>query len=97
MRMERFIPSGATNSRLIGSHDGTVAYRTCRTSYFTASYPGSQYPNFFDPVGSGVYWPASAADEDNTGASGEQRPAGREQQTRTCLSVRASQPGAAEA
>ncbi|MBK9148865.1 MAG: PKD domain-containing protein [Flavobacteriales bacterium] len=70
MRMERFIPSGATNWRLIGSPIQNRRVSHLQDDFFTAGYPGSQYPNFFDPVGSGIYWPSIRwYDETNTGAS----------------------------
>ncbi|HRD53733.1 MAG TPA: hypothetical protein PKY96_13910 [Flavobacteriales bacterium] len=70
MRMERFIPAGRTNWRLIGSPIQGRRVVHVQDDFFTAGYPGSQYPNFFDPVGSGIFWPSIRwYDETNTGAN----------------------------
>jgi len=55
---QRFIPEGVTNWRLLGS---AVAGRTVadwNDDFITAGFPGSNYPNFDQPVGSGILWPS---------------------------------------
>lgn len=65
---QRFIPGGVTNWRLLGS---PVAGRTVadwNDDFITAGFPGSNYPNFDQPVGSGVLWPSVRwYDETNEG------------------------------
>ncbi len=56
--VQRYIPAGATNWRFLGS---PVAGRTIfhwKDDFYTAGFPGSHYPEFFDPPGSGIYWPS---------------------------------------
>ena len=53
--VERFIPGGATNWRLLGS---PVAGRTVfnwKDDFFMAGFTGSHYPNFYS---GGVLWPS---------------------------------------
>lgn len=55
---QRFIPEGVTNWRLLGS---AVAGRTVADwddDFITAGFPGSNFPNFDQPVGSGILWPS---------------------------------------
>lgn len=69
LRIERYIPGGATNWRLLGSPimDRTVQH--WQDDFITAGYPGSHYPNFDNPVGSGILWPSIRwYNEPNTGA-----------------------------
>ncbi|MBK6831501.1 MAG: hypothetical protein IPG92_12550 [Flavobacteriales bacterium] len=51
MKIERYIPAGATNWRLFGSPIQNRDVVHLQDDFFTAGYPGSAYPNFFDPVG----------------------------------------------
>lgn len=70
MRMERYIPAGATNWRLLGSPIQNRRVMNWQDDFFTAGYPGSQYPNFFDPPTSGIFWPSVRwYDETNPGAA----------------------------
>ncbi len=70
MRVERYIPGGATNWRLLGSPLANRVVGGWQDDFITAGYPGSQYPNFDDPVGSGILWPSIRwYDETNTGAA----------------------------
>lgn len=70
MRIERYVPAGATNWRLIGSPINGRKVNHLQDDFFTAGYPGSQYPNFFDPPGSGIFWPSVRwYDETNTGSN----------------------------
>lgn len=58
LRIERYIPAGSTNWRLLGSPVAGRQVVHLQDDFFTAGYPGSQYPNFFDPPGSGIFWPS---------------------------------------
>lgn len=56
--MQRYIPQGVTNWRLLGS---AVQGRTAvdwNDDFITAGFPGSDYPLFDQPVGSGIPWPS---------------------------------------
>jgi PKD repeat protein len=69
LRIERYIPAGATNWRLIGSPIQNRKVVHLQDDFYTAGYPGSQYPNFFDPPTSGIFWPSIRwYDETNTGS-----------------------------
>lgn len=69
LTVNRYIPAGATNWRMLGS---PVAGRTVnhwKDDFTTAGFPGSHYPSFDNPVGSGIVWPSIRwYDETNTGA-----------------------------
>ncbi|MBL7952236.1 MAG: lamin tail domain-containing protein [Flavobacteriales bacterium] len=56
--MERYIPAGATNWRLLGSPVSGQTVNDWKDDFFTAGFPGSHYPNFFVPAGSGIFWPS---------------------------------------
>lgn len=56
--MQRYIPGGATNWRLLGSPVEGATVAQWQDDFFTAGYPGSAYPNFYDPPGSGIFWPS---------------------------------------
>ncbi|MEO8589463.1 MAG: PKD domain-containing protein [Flavobacteriales bacterium] len=58
LKVERYIPGGATNWRLLGSPVAGATVNGWQDDFFTAGYPGSQYPNFYDPPGSGIFWPS---------------------------------------
>ena len=69
MNVERYIPAGATNWRLVGSPVAGQTILNLKDDFFTAGFPGSHYPGFFDPPGSGIYWPSIRwYNETNTGA-----------------------------
>jgi len=55
---QRRIPGGVTNWRLLGSSVGGRTVSDWQDDFITAGYPGSQYPTFDDPVGSGILWPS---------------------------------------
>lgn len=64
--MERHIPGGATNWRLLGSPVQNATMAGWNDDFFTAGFPGSNYPNFYS---GGVLWPSVRwYDETNTGA-----------------------------
>lgn len=68
LRMERYIPAGVTDWRLLCSpvQGRTIADWT--DDFFTAGFPGSAYPNFQSPPGSGILWPSVRSyDETNPG------------------------------
>ncbi len=58
MRMERFVPAGATNWRLLGSPIASRRVGHWQDDFITAGFPGSTAPNFDNPVGSGILWPS---------------------------------------
>ncbi|MCW5899875.1 MAG: PKD domain-containing protein [Flavobacteriales bacterium] len=58
LTMERYIPAGATNWRLLGSAVQGRQVVHWHDDFITAGYPGSHYPNFDNPVGSGDLWPS---------------------------------------
>lgn len=68
LKVERYIPEGATNWRLLGSPVGGKNVAAWQDDFITAGYPGSQYPDFDNPVGSGILWPSIRHyDETNAG------------------------------
>lgn len=67
LTVQRYIPGGATNWRLLGSPVGGATVNGWHDDFITAGYPGSQFPNFQDPPGSGNLWPSIRwYDETNT-------------------------------
>ncbi|MBK9420561.1 MAG: PKD domain-containing protein [Flavobacteriales bacterium] len=58
LTMQRYIPGGATNWRFLGSPVAGQTVANWQDDFFTAGYPGSAYPNFYDPPGSGIFWPS---------------------------------------
>jgi subtilisin-like proprotein convertase family protein len=67
MRMERYIPAGATNWRLLGSPIQSRRVNHWIDDFYTAGFPGSHFPGFTQ---NGNPWPSIRwYDETNTGAS----------------------------
>ncbi|MFZ1666585.1 MAG: hypothetical protein WAU08_14355, partial [Flavobacteriales bacterium] len=58
LTMQRYIPGGSTNWRFLGSPVAGQTIANWQDDFFTAGYPGSAYPNFYDPPGSGIFWPS---------------------------------------
>lgn len=58
MTVQRYIPAGRTNWRFLGSPVAGNTIANLQDDFFTAGYPGSAFPNFFDPPGSGIFWPS---------------------------------------
>ena len=58
LTVQRYIPGGATNWRLLGSPVAGETVNDWKDDFFTAGFPGSHYPNFYDPPGSGILWPS---------------------------------------
>lgn len=58
LKMERHIPEGNTNWRLLGSPIQNRRVIHWQDDFFTAGYPGSQFPTFSNPPGSGTPWPS---------------------------------------
>lgn len=56
--VQRHIPAGATNWRMLGSPVAGQTVNNWKDDFFTAGFPGSHYPNFYNPVGSGIFWPS---------------------------------------
>jgi hypothetical protein len=72
MTVQRYIPAGATNWRMLGSPVAGRTVSNWQDDFITAGYPGSAYPNFDDPVGSGILWPSVRYyDETNTYAAAD--------------------------
>ena len=77
---ERFIPGGATNWRLMGSAVADATVADWNEDFFTAGFPGSDYPSFQSPPGSGIPWasirwydetvPGASVDAGLTGVTG---------------------------
>ncbi|MBK8340737.1 MAG: PKD domain-containing protein [Flavobacteriales bacterium] len=68
IRMERFVPSGVTNWRLISAPTNGNALSSLEDDFVTAGYPGSEFPLFDQPVGSNILWPSIRTyDEPNAG------------------------------
>ncbi len=64
---QRRVPGGVTNWRLMGSPVDGMTVADWNDDFFTAGFPGSNYPNFYS---GGVLWPSIRwYDETNTGAS----------------------------
>jgi hypothetical protein len=77
LTMERYIQAGATNWRSLGAPVAGATIANWQDDFFTAGYPGSAYPNFYDPPGSGIFWPSirwydetNAGPNQNDGATG---------------------------
>jgi PKD repeat protein len=65
--VERYIPGGATNWRMLGSPVDGATVAEWNDDFFTAGFPGSDYPNF---IVDGQPWPSIRRyDESNTGTS----------------------------
>lgn len=54
--VQRYIPAGATNWRLMGSPVGGATVAQWNEDVITTGFPGSNYPNFDSPIGSGIPW-----------------------------------------
>ena len=68
--MQRYIPAGVTNWRLLSSSVSPVQLWQWRDDFFTAGFPGSHFPSFDQPVGSGILWPSIRSyDETDPGSS----------------------------
>ncbi|MBL7940962.1 MAG: PKD domain-containing protein [Flavobacteriales bacterium] len=68
--VNRYIPAGATNWRMMGSPVAGQTVNNWKDDFYTAGFPGSHSPNFASPVGSGILWPSVRwYNETNTGAA----------------------------
>jgi len=68
VKVERWIPGGATNWRLLGSPIGGQTIQNWKDDFYTAGFPGSHSPGFSSPPGSGILWPSIRwVNETNTG------------------------------
>jgi hypothetical protein len=56
--VQRYVPAGHTNWRMMGSAVAGQTVNNWQDDFITAGYPGSAYPNFDQPVGSGNLWPS---------------------------------------
>ncbi len=67
LTVQRYIPAGHTNWRMLGSPVAGQTVNEWKDDFFTAGFPGSHYPNFYDPPASGILWPSIRwYDETNT-------------------------------
>lgn len=72
MTVQRYIPAGHTNWRMLGSPVAGATVNDWKDDFYTAGFPGSHYPNFYSPVGSGIFWPSIRYyDETNTYAAAD--------------------------
>jgi len=68
--MQRYIPAGATNWRIMGSPVSGQTVTQWKDDFTTAGFPGSHFPAFDNPTGSGILWPSIRwYDETNTGSA----------------------------
>ncbi|MBL7980740.1 MAG: proprotein convertase P-domain-containing protein [Flavobacteriales bacterium] len=58
LTVQRYIPGGATNWRLLGTPVAGETVNDWKDDFFMAGFPGSHYPNFYSPTGSGILWPS---------------------------------------
>jgi hypothetical protein len=58
LTMQRHIPQGVTNWRLMGSAVQGRTVADWDDDFITAGFPGSNYPLFDQPVASGILWPS---------------------------------------
>ncbi len=58
LTVQRYIPAGRTNWRMLGSPVAGQTVQNWKDDFYTAGFPGSHYPNFYSPVGSGILWPS---------------------------------------
>ena len=58
LTVNRYIPAGATNWRLLGSSVSGETVNDWKDDFYTAGFPGSHSPGFSSPVGSGILWPS---------------------------------------
>src|SRR5690606_15741164 len=65
LQMQRYIPAGVTNWRLLGSPVQGQTVTQWKDDFITAGFPGSHYPTFDTPVGSGILWPSVRAYEES--------------------------------
>ncbi len=56
LTVERYIPAGATNWRLMGSPVDDVTVADWNDDFITTGFPDADYPDFDSPVGSGIPW-----------------------------------------
>ncbi len=55
LKVERYIPGGASNWRLLGAPVSGVTVNDWKDDFFMAGFPGSHYPNFYS---GGQLWPS---------------------------------------
>ncbi|MCC6401797.1 MAG: PKD domain-containing protein [Flavobacteriales bacterium] len=68
--MERYVPGGVTNWRLISAPTNNNQLSSLEDDFVTAGYPGSEFPLFDDPPGSNILWPSIRTyDETDAGAT----------------------------
>lgn len=58
LTVQRYIPTGATNWRFLGSPVSGQTVNNWKDDFITAGFPGSHSPTFSNPPGSGILWPS---------------------------------------
>lgn len=58
LTVERYIPAGQTNWRMLGSAVADQTVADWKDDFYTAGFPGSHYPSFDRPWMSGNLWPS---------------------------------------
>ncbi|MEO8734297.1 MAG: hypothetical protein ABI373_08195, partial [Flavobacteriales bacterium] len=58
LTVQRYIPAGATNWRMLGSPVSGQTIANWNDDFVTAGFPGSDFPLFYSPVGSTTLWPS---------------------------------------
>ena len=70
MTVQRYIPAGSTNWRMLGSPVDGADVADWDADFFTAGFPGSDYPLFYSPPQSTNLWPSIREyDETATGVA----------------------------
>jgi len=58
LTVQRYIPTGRTNWRFLGSPVSGQTVNNWKDDFITAGFPGSHSPTFSNPPGSGNLWPS---------------------------------------
>ncbi|MDX9751665.1 MAG: hypothetical protein RBT71_11335, partial [Flavobacteriales bacterium] len=58
LTVQRWVPGGVTNWRLLGSPVAGATINDWKDDFFTAGFPGSHFPPFYDPPTSTDLWPS---------------------------------------
>lgn len=70
LTVQRYIPAGATNWRMLGSPVVGATVAQWREDVITTGFPGAHYPNYESPLGSGILW-SSIRSYDETNADAD--------------------------
>jgi PKD repeat protein len=58
LTVQRYIPAGATNWRMLGSPVAGQTIANWNDDFVTAGFPGADVPDFYSPLGSTTLWPS---------------------------------------